>query len=327
MSTYGGNSEVIAQKGDVILQLGKEGVGEGVRNVLVASVALGLASPVFSTMFDGRFSEGQNLSPASPRTVPLPDDDPDSMIMICKITHMQTSQLTMKPSAIVLSQLALLCNKYDCVVAVRPWAIIWIAALLETPTTPDFEKLVLSTHLLDLPNEFSRVSQSLIRDQPAMFSIANAMDGHEFLPWNVYQCILLGQMTHRRDISKAFGSIVTGTEQCAVARQAIGLFLQRLKRGNIWPYSDHSVPTIKSELKAVNESVFSTNSISCLKSRGPSCPCKAPSCLKSTLLIELDKIYDAVNGLCLECVRHKALGHSKPPCANSHPTTGAMIHL
>jgi hypothetical protein len=77
MSPAGGNAEVIATKGDVILQLGKVGVGDGVRNVLVSSVVLSLASPVFATMFDGRFSEGQSLSPASPRTVPLSDDDPE----------------------------------------------------------------------------------------------------------------------------------------------------------------------------------------------------------------------------------------------------------
>lgn len=186
MSPAGGNAKVIATKGDVILQLGKVGVGDGVRNVLVSSVVLSLASPVFATMFDGRFSEGQSLSPASPRTVPLSDDDPECITMICKIGHMQTSQLPTTLTAMDLFKLALVCNKYDCVGVVRAWAIIWIAALLEMPAAQDFEKLFLATHLLDLSGEFSRVSQSLIRDQSTTFSIVKAMAGQEFLPWTVY---------------------------------------------------------------------------------------------------------------------------------------------
>jgi hypothetical protein len=137
----------------------------------------------------------------------------------------------------------------------------------------------------------------------------------------------LGQMTHRRDISTAFGSIVTGTEECDLSRQAIVAFLQGLKRCNIWPSRDHSVPTIKSKLENVAQAVFSTGRNSCPKGFYPSCPCGSPSRLKHTLLIELDKTYDAVQSLCLKCVRHKALGDSKPPCAKFHLTTGAMVHL
>ena len=63
--------------------------------------------------------------------------------MICKIGHMQTSQLPTTLTAMDLFKLALVCNKYDCVGVVRAWAMIWIAALLETPAAQDFEKLFL----------------------------------------------------------------------------------------------------------------------------------------------------------------------------------------
>ncbi|KAI4631347.1 hypothetical protein J4E83_002878 [Alternaria metachromatica] len=252
MSTTRGNAEVIAKKGDVILQLGKDGVGEGVRNVLVASVALSLASPVFAAMFDGRFSEGQNLSPASPRTVPLPDDDPESIIMICKIAHIQTSQLPVKTTAMAVSKLALACNKYNCVDGVRSWAIIWIAALLGDPEAADFEKMLLATHLLELPGEFSRVSQRLVRGQTAIFSVTKAMDGHEFLPLLVYEHVLFCQMSYQRDIITAFASIVTGNEFCQATKLAISTFLRDLKRVGLWPINQYSVPIIKSRLEAVH---------------------------------------------------------------------------
>ncbi|CAG5153773.1 uncharacterized protein ALTATR162_LOCUS3323 [Alternaria atra] len=311
MSTTGGNAEIIAKKGDVILQLGKVGVRECVRKILVSSMVLSLASPVFATMFDGRFSEGQNLLPTSPYTVPLPDDDPQCIIMICKIGHMQTSQLPTALTAMAFFKLALVCKKYDCVDVVRTWAIIWVAELLENPATQDFEKIALAIHLLNLPNEFFKVSQSLIRDQSATFSIIKAMGGQECLPWTVYQCVLLGQMTYRQEISKAFGSIVTGRERCSASKQSICLFFHSLKDDNTWPINDDSVPTIKSRLKSVREVVFPVNRTPCSSHSYIICTCKTVSCIKSNLVSELDKIYNTVQGLCLYCVRHKALGERK----------------
>ena len=325
MSQAGGNAEVIATKGDVILQLGKVGVGDGVRNVLVSSVVLSLASPVFATMFDGRFSEGQSLSPASPRTVPLSDDDPECITMICKIGHMQTSQLPTTLTAIDLFKPALVCNKYDCVGVVRAWAIIWVAALLEMPAAQDFEKLFLATHLLDLSGEFSRVSQSLIRDQSTTFSIVKAMAGQEFLPWTVYQCILLGQMAYRQEINKAFGSIVTGKERCSASQRSTCMFLHSLKKCGIWPTHDHSVPAIKSKLENVGEAAFPADSKRCASYQNL-CICGAVSCTKRNLVYELDKIYNAVQALCLKCVRHKAFGESRAQCG-AHLISGAMVYL
>ena len=156
-----------------------------------------------------------------------------SVTMICKIGHMQTSQLPTTLTAMDLFKLALVCNKYDCVGVVRAWAIIWVAALLEMPAAQDFEKLFLATHLLDLSGEFSRVSQSLIRDQSTTFSIVEAMAGQEFLPWTVYQCILLGQMAYRQEINKAFGSIVTGKERCSASHRSTCMFLHSLKKCGI----------------------------------------------------------------------------------------------
>jgi hypothetical protein len=310
MSTTESNAEVMAKRGDVILQLGKVGVGEGVRNILVASMVLSLASPVFANMFDGRFSEGQNLSPNSPRIVPLPDDDPESIIIICKICHIQTSNLPVKLTATAFSKLALVCNKYDCVDLVRAWAMIWVAALLDSPSAPGFEKMILATHLLDLPNEFSKVSQSLIRDQSAILSISKAMDGHDILPCNVYECILMAQVLTQREITRVMGSIVTGHEQCGASKQAIGVFLLVLKQKDLLSLSHYPVLTVKHKLKSVHEVNFPVNSNPC-PSHKKTCTCKHASCMKSNLIAELDRIYDSVTGLCLDCVRHKALGETK----------------
>ena len=322
MSKSGGNAEVVAKRGDVILQSGQDGVGEGVRNILVSSVVLGLASPVFAAMFDGRFSEGQNLSPASPRTVPLPDDDPESIIMICKIAHMQTSELPLKLAVTVVSKIALACHKYDCANVVRPWAIIWIGALLEDLEAADFEKMLLATHLLDLPREFFRVSQRLVRDPNTIFSVTKAMDGHEFLPLNVYEYLLLCQITYQRQVTTAFASIVTGHEVCASSKQVLSNFISGLRRNNLWPVNQYSVLIIKSKLGAVPEPATPFGTCT-----SPYCGCKSVTRLtKSTLIAELDKIYDKVEGLCLDCVRQKVLGEQKRECCVTHAKREATVY-
>ncbi|KAI4708106.1 uncharacterized protein J4E92_006292 [Alternaria infectoria] len=322
MSKSGGNAEVVAKRGDVILQSGQDGVGEGVRKILVSSVVLGLASPVFAAMFDGRFSEGQNLSPASPRTVPLPDDDPESITMICKIAHMQTSELPLKLAATVLSKIALLCNKYDCANVVRSWAIIWIGALLEDFEAADFEKMLLATHLLELPREFFRVSQRLVRDPTAILSVTKATDGHEFLPLEVFEYLLLRQISYQRRITTAFASIVTGLEFCAASKQALSTFIFGLRRNDLWPVNQCSVLIIKSKLRTVPElpPLFA----SCTT---PNCACKSLArYTKATLIAELDKIYDAVDGLCLDCVRQKVLGEQKRECRVPHAMREATVY-
>lgn len=327
MSTTGGNAEVIAKKGDVILQLGKDGVAEGVRNVLVASVALSLASPVFAAMFDGRFSEGQNLSPASPRTVPLPDDDPESIIMICKIAHFQTSQLPVKITAMAVSKLALACNKYDCVDGVRSWAIIWIAALLEDPDAADFEKMILATHLLELPSEFSRISQRLVRDQTTILSVTEAMDGHEFLPLLVYEYILLHQICYQNEITRIFASIVTGKESCNTSSQAVVTFVRYLQRNDLWPIKEYSAPVIKSRLVAVPEATTPYGNVTNASCRTSACVCKSDARLiKAILIAELDKAYNMIQGVCLDCVRQKLLGEQKRECRVPHATKEATVY-
>lgn len=87
---------VLAKRGDVLLQLSKNGKAAG--TLLVSSVVLGLASPVFEAMFNGNSIEGQDLSSASPKKVALLDDDAMSMTWICKLILMQTKGLVDEPS-------------------------------------------------------------------------------------------------------------------------------------------------------------------------------------------------------------------------------------
>ena len=105
-------------------------------------------------MFDGRFAEGAALSSASPRVVALPDDDADAVTTVCKIIHVQTADVATTTTPTKLADIAVVCHKYDCVDVVRAWSLLWIADIMQKPTSADFEKILVATYLLDMASEF-----------------------------------------------------------------------------------------------------------------------------------------------------------------------------
>jgi hypothetical protein len=258
--------------------------------------------------------------------VPLPDDDPDSIILICKIIHIQTLQFQTKLTITVFANLAIVCNKYDCLGAVRAWSMIWVAALLQTPDAPEFEKLFLATYLLDLPQEFFNVSQSLIRDRSNIFSITTAMDGHEFLPVQLYETVLRAQIVHQKETVAVFGPIAQGNEICDASKQRVAVFFQTLLSHALWPISRYSVPGIKAQLVHVNENETSTSSAKACTTAYTCCSCKVIGGLKGSLGCRLDTVYNSVRGLCLDCTMQRTLGKPPTNCRIGHGKTRRLIY-
>lgn len=68
-----------------------------------------------------------------PKEIELPEDDPASMEIVCNITHLRSRCVTLKPSAHMLLDLAILIDKYDllscCFLAVE----VWLARVEEDP--------------------------------------------------------------------------------------------------------------------------------------------------------------------------------------------------
>jgi hypothetical protein len=173
-------NQIIAKRGDVLLELFREQVPAG--TLLVSSQVLSLASPVFEAMFNGTFAEGQGLNPASPKKVALPDDNPDSMTLLAKITHMQTDNLPERASFNDLADFALICDKYHCAAAVRSWSKVQIAEKLSDSSAPSYEKLLFITYVLDLHVEFAQASLRIARDSACAIRYQHATHGVDLLP-------------------------------------------------------------------------------------------------------------------------------------------------
>jgi hypothetical protein len=171
---------IIAKNGDVVLQVFKD--TETSIHLLVSSNVLSLASHVFETMFDGRFAEGQDLSSASPKTIQLTDDNPECMTMLCKLIHLQNSDIPSKLELDALINFAILCDKYDCTDSVRPWSKIWVSHLLSNTENKLCEKLFSVSYMLDLPHEFMDAGERLIRHRRSIDVEQFTIHGHDFVP-------------------------------------------------------------------------------------------------------------------------------------------------
>lgn len=106
------------------------------KTFLVSSNAMRLASPVWRTMLDpeGRFME------ANAKEVSLPDDDPDALLIILHIAHLNFDVVTGPRSFIEILNLAIICDKYDTVKVFSPWRWCWLSTTHEQYCAPGREE-------------------------------------------------------------------------------------------------------------------------------------------------------------------------------------------
>lgn len=290
----------------MIFQVGQEPQIE--RKLLVSSVQLSQVSSVFAAMFDGRFAEGQDLTPASPRVVPLPEDDADVMAVVCKIVHHLSADISVTTTATELANIVLMCHKYDCVEAIRSWGIIWTADVLQRPTAADFEKTLVATYLLDLAPQFLDTSKSLIRDRSDLLSISAMSLDHEFLPLRLLERIVREQYETQRRALVALGPIVPATDICDAARLKMAEFLQDLRLIGLWPLNTLSLAALRAQFAQMPNRLPHKCTSSYM------CACRTWVLDACTMLRLINKVYDDVKGVCLDCVKRKELGVNRPTC-------------
>lgn len=63
---------------------------------------------------------------ANAKELALPDDDPDALLILLNIAHLNFDILTGPQCFAGLLKLALLCDKYDTAKLIRPWLGCWL---------------------------------------------------------------------------------------------------------------------------------------------------------------------------------------------------------
>ncbi|KAK6337599.1 hypothetical protein TWF730_002994 [Orbilia blumenaviensis] len=138
---------------DVIVDLYRD--GKVAEKVYGTSGAIRNASAAFDRMLDP--DNGFRTLPTETafgrqlRLLSLPEDDADSMLILLKLIHYQTSAISKVVSYKLLVELAIICDKYDCGAILHPWTDIWISNLINTedhdPLKPGFEGWLLIGHV------------------------------------------------------------------------------------------------------------------------------------------------------------------------------------
>ncbi|KIW31444.1 uncharacterized protein PV07_03094 [Cladophialophora immunda] len=167
--------------GDLVIEIEDE-------RLRISSKVLSLASPVFGAMLSSGFKEGSlQTVEDNPRIIPLPEDDLEAFKLICKIIHFQLDQIPQELKIDSLENLALVCDKYQCTVAMRHCAALWLQRISDTYLAAELNRQLLVAYLLDLPTAFSDISWRLMQAQAGPFETLPGLTDHPTVP-----CSLLG---------------------------------------------------------------------------------------------------------------------------------------
>lgn len=108
---------VVDPSGDLTVQVGEN---EHQKAFIVSSKAMCLASRVWSKMLEptGRCEQ---------KRVDLTNDDPDALLILLRISHLQFSDVPLHVTYTLLVHLAVLCDKYEKAQILFPWMPPWQA--------------------------------------------------------------------------------------------------------------------------------------------------------------------------------------------------------
>lgn len=94
---------------------------------LVSSTVLCIASPVFKVLLTSlHFQEGLDVQKGLCPEILLAEDDQEAMQILLSILHFKNPEDYFQLDAEVIAKIAVHCDKYDCIEAMKPWASIWL---------------------------------------------------------------------------------------------------------------------------------------------------------------------------------------------------------
>ena len=198
--------------GDVLLEV--SGLAGKIR-LRVSSRVLSLASPDFKKMFQSGFKEGQTQNPACLRSVPLPEDDRDSVAVVCNVLHHRTDDIPLDVTTDCLVTIATICDKYELVRVIAPWNSMWLRRRIEGAVGDDLNRLLSTAYVLDIPEAFSSISWKMLCSHIGPFLGFPGTTDHGLVPYGV-----LGVSFHKRSI--ALSEIVPPHCRCGSARHVLG---------------------------------------------------------------------------------------------------------
>jgi hypothetical protein len=130
-------------------------------HLLVSSKHMCLVSPVFKAMLQGEFREGRELKEMKKIDLPLPDDDAEAMKILVLIIHCKHKLVPLKVDLELLTNIAILVDKYRMHEVLNIMAPIWKkhlkADMLESFSNAT--RWICIAWVLDMHEEFREATQ------------------------------------------------------------------------------------------------------------------------------------------------------------------------
>ena len=194
----------IDRSGDLTLVLSKSpdsSAEEKKQTLLVSSKVLSLASPVFAAMLSPRFREGQRSDSGTLDPLSLPDDDAVAMTTLCRVFHFRYDELPVKPGLELLKNLAVLCDKYDCVAPLRFVSESWLVAWETAASGEDLEILLFVSFVFGRAERLAKLSGRIVREFSGNLKHLDTLGSFDAVPelllrMSARSAILLAESRH-----------------------------------------------------------------------------------------------------------------------------------
>lgn len=172
--------------GDIILLVGS-GADCSLR---VSSKVLSIASSVFAAMLRPNFLEGGERSETNPKSIALPEDDPEAVTWVCHAIHFQ-DDIEEEISLELIEKIAVFCDKYNCSRALASWSTVWLKRFQLEAIVPEYclkfayERLVFVSYAFNNQYAFWLSTKGLVQHGQAGYTTglpAHIMQGLATLP-------------------------------------------------------------------------------------------------------------------------------------------------
>lgn len=173
--------------GDAVLAVKESGddTTAKMREFLVSTTVLGLASPVFAKMFQSGFSEGVAVKDGKCPTIELKEDDPDAMDAILRVLHHKSDNLPEDVSPMAVAIIATYADKYQLQRPLKPWASVRChERKLGEELPKDYYLMLLAAWVFRL-SSFTKISEKAIENlKPGFADIPETVElPIELPPW------------------------------------------------------------------------------------------------------------------------------------------------
>ncbi|KAK5118116.1 hypothetical protein LTR62_004163 [Meristemomyces frigidus] len=196
------------------------------------------ASPVFKAMLAPKFKGGAALATNASVEIPLPDDDPRLLLVLCKVIHLSYGDdmpATM-PEKDILA-MAQLCDKYACTPVLRPFFHAWVVGALPSANHDDRLILLEAAVIIGVDSITKSIVVDMVfhstRDDCVSLGIRTAINN---LMWS-FQKIMDNCVQWWMDQPRCGGC----QKDCRVGMLRANTILTTLQECGIWPLSNSSL--------------------------------------------------------------------------------------